>query len=80
LFHCFEFYELVSSRKNYVMTHPHVTEPEDNTMLNKVVVFVIFRPKCIFDASKHSNSPTDVTWTTLMMSLFPFWTRTIYHT
>jgi len=22
--------------------------------------------------------PTDVTWTTLMMSLFPFWTRTVY--
>jgi len=31
------------------------TEPEDNTMLNKVVLFVIFGPKCIFDASKHSN-------------------------
>ena len=31
------------------------TEPEDNTMLNKVVVFVIFVPKCIFDASKNSN-------------------------
>jgi len=31
------------------------TEPEDNTMLIKVVVFVIFGPKCIFDASKHSN-------------------------
>jgi len=24
-------------------------------MLNKVVVFVIFGPKCIFHASKHSN-------------------------
>jgi len=23
---------------------------------------------------------TDVTWTTLMMSLFPFWTRTVYRT
>jgi len=23
------------------------TEPEENTMLNKVVVFVIFGPKCI---------------------------------
>jgi len=42
-------------------------------MLNKV----IFGAKCIFDASKHSNLPTDVTWTTLMMSLFPFWTRTV---
>jgi len=31
------------------------TEPEDNTMLNKVVVFVIFGPKYIFDASKYSN-------------------------
>jgi len=49
-------------------------------MLNKVVVFVIFGPKCIFDASKHSNYPTCVTWTTLMMSLFPFWTRTVYST
>jgi len=33
----------------------HWTEPEDNTMLNKVIVFVMFVPKCIFDASKHSN-------------------------
>jgi len=31
------------------------TELENNTMLNKVVVFVIFGPKCFFDASKHSN-------------------------
>ena len=31
------------------------TDPEENTMLNKVVVFVIFGPKCIFDASKTSN-------------------------
>jgi len=31
------------------------TEPEVNTMLNKVVVFVIFGPKCILNASKHSK-------------------------
>jgi len=30
------------------------TEPEDNTMFSKGI-FVIFGPKCIFDASKHSN-------------------------
>jgi len=36
-------------------------EPEDNTMLDKVVFFVIFGQKCIFDASKHSNKPTDFT-------------------
>jgi len=30
------------------------TEPDENTMLNQVVVFVIFGPKRIFDASKHS--------------------------
>jgi len=28
---------------------------EDNTMLNKVVVFVICGPKCIFNGSKHCN-------------------------
>jgi len=35
------------------------TEPEDNTMLNKVIVFVIFGPKCIFNASKNcqENNP-----------------------
>jgi len=30
-------------------------ELEENTMFNKVAVSVIFGPKCIFDASKHSN-------------------------
>jgi len=35
--------------------------PEENTMLNKVVLFVIFGPRCIFEASKHYNQPTDVT-------------------
>uniref|UniRef100_A0A8C1RIW4 Si:ch73-343l4.8 n=1 Tax=Cyprinus carpio TaxID=7962 RepID=A0A8C1RIW4_CYPCA len=48
-------------------------------MLNKVVVFDIFGPKCIFDASKNSNGPSDVTWTTLKMFLLPFWTWTVYH-
>jgi len=33
-----------------------------------VIFFLIFGPKCIFDASKHSNY--------LLMSLFPLWTRT----
>jgi len=28
----------------------------------------------------HWNYPTDVTWTSLMMSLFPFWTRTVCRT
>jgi len=54
--------------------------PEEKTMLNKVVVFVIFGPKCIFDASKTSNGPSDVTWTNLMMFLLPFWTWTVYRT
>jgi len=30
-------------------------ELEENTMLKKDIVFVIFGPKCIFDASKNSN-------------------------
>ena len=30
------------------------TDPEEKTM-NKVVIFVIFGPKCIFDASTNSN-------------------------
>jgi len=38
-----------------VTEHGLTTEPEENTILNKVVVFAIFGPKCIFDASKHSN-------------------------
>jgi len=36
-------------------------------MLNKVVVFAIFGPKCIFDVSTHCNLSIDVTWSTLMM-------------
>jgi len=31
------------------------TDPEHNTMLNKVGVFVSFGAKCISDASTHSN-------------------------
>jgi len=39
-----------------LMTHPHVVpSPRDNKILNKIVVFVIFGSKCIFDASKHCN-------------------------
>uniref|UniRef100_A0A8C1LND5 Ig-like domain-containing protein n=1 Tax=Cyprinus carpio TaxID=7962 RepID=A0A8C1LND5_CYPCA len=57
-----------------------ITDPGEKSMLNKVVVFDIFGPKCIFDASKNSNGPSDVTWTTLKMFLLPFWTWTVYRT
>ena len=56
------------------------TDPEEKKMLNKVVIFVIFGAKCIFDASTNSNGPSDVTWTTLKMFLLPFWTWTVYRT
>jgi len=39
----------------YLFEFEYTTEPEDNTMLNKVVVFAMFGPKSIFDASKNSN-------------------------
>jgi len=39
----------------YLFEFEYTTEPEDNTMLNKVVVFAMFGPKSIFDASENSN-------------------------
>ena len=45
------------------------TDPEEKKMMNKVVIFVIFGA---------NNGPSDVTWTTLMMFLLPFWTWTVY--
>ena len=32
-----------------------ITDAEEKRTLNKVVVFAIFGPKCIFNASKNSN-------------------------
>ena len=75
-----------SRRSGYIkwfVREPHITklqcfelslttDTEEKTMLNKVVVFAIFGPKRIFDASKNSNWPSDVTWTTLMMFFLPF--------
>ena len=44
-----------SFRDHHTAVNALTTDPEEKTMLNKVVVFAIFGPKCIFDASKNSN-------------------------
>uniref|UniRef100_A0A8C1ICD0 Pdgfa associated protein 1b n=1 Tax=Cyprinus carpio TaxID=7962 RepID=A0A8C1ICD0_CYPCA len=43
------------------ITVAFTTDPEEKKKRNKVVIFVIFGTKCIFNASINSNGPSDVT-------------------
>ncbi len=56
--------------KSYIVVHRErtlKTDTEQNILLNRVIIFVLFVHK------NNEGWTTDFTWTTSMMSLLPFW-------